>query len=211
MRNLVLLAVLLLSAFFSFGQKNDSEVKYLHIKFREIPSAEIRVTWERQGITLLEYLPGKMFTAKVVPSAQKILGLSSIVEKSYEITAEQKLHPNLAGQGIFPGWAFDEDGNVRVNLVLYDVSDQQYAFDQIEALGYAFWEGNNNDRIVSVRLPEQDLLKVAALDYVRFIEAASPDPEPENYTGRTYTRGNVIASDHPMGRHYNGQGIVIGH
>jgi len=51
--------------------------------------------------------------------------------------------------------------------------------------------------------------KLIELPVVMYIEEVYPDPEPENYTGRTLHRSNYIASDYSAGRHYDGTGVSI--
>jgi hypothetical protein len=212
MRNLVLLTAFICAVILSFGQNiGNEDVKYLHIQFHEIPSEEVKTSWEKHGIKLLQYVPEYTFTAKVKASTIKTLEMSSLVASHYEQAAGLKIHPTLSGNGAFPDWILDEENNFRLNIVLYDAADKAMASEAFEQMGYGFWDGNRINGIVSVRIPEQDLWDVAALDFVSFIEPADSDPVPENQTGATFIKSNVIASDHPMGRQYNGKGIVIGH
>jgi hypothetical protein len=212
MRNLVLLVAFIGAAFLSFGQNTEEkDIQYLHIQFHEIPSDEVKASWEKHGITLLEYIPEKIFTAKVKSVTVKTLEMSSLVA-SFDVQPDEiKLHPRLTGNGEFPTWAIDEDGDIRVNVILYDEADYAMASEILEQMGYGAWDGVKTDKIVSVRVPKQDLLKIAALDFVFRIDPASPDPVPLNHTGSTFIKSNMIASDHPQGLHYTGKGIVIGH
>ncbi|MFH1937684.1 MAG: S8 family serine peptidase [Bacteroidota bacterium] len=41
------------------------------------------------------------------------------------------------------------------------------------------------------------------------MEPIYPEPEPENYTGRTLHRTSAIATDYGAGRHYNGTGVHV--
>ena len=74
---------------------------------------------------------------------------------------------------------------------------------------FFFFQAEDGIRDYDVTGVQTCALPICQLPYVSFIEPVDPPSLPENKTGRTLHRSNVINAEYPTGRHYNGEGINI--
>ncbi|MBE0640714.1 MAG: S8 family serine peptidase, partial [Bacteroidales bacterium] len=70
-------------------------------------------------------------------------------------------------------------------------------------------QGYNNDRIRTIRVERNALNTIAALPFISYITAVGPQDEPENYSGKTLHRSNVLSSQYVTGRKYDGSGVNV--
>ena len=66
-----------------------------------------------------------------------------------------------------------------------------------------------NAHSIILSLSISEIEKIAENSFVHFIAPIDPPSYPENKTGRTLHRSNVINAEYTSGRHYNGEGINI--
>ncbi|HYE80115.1 MAG TPA: S8 family serine peptidase, partial [bacterium] len=80
----------------------------------------------------------------------------------------------------------------------------------VEATGASIEELHPQDATLIVRIqPGAALSQLAATPGITFIEPVAPPPTPDDTPSRSNHRSNVIDTDMPMGRHYNGQGVHV--
>ena len=102
----------------------------------------------------------------------------------------------------------------RKELLLNVVMVQQFDFNKLcsdlKNLRLDITERHSITHKVSIKIHEDELSELVEKPYVFFVEPIDQPALPENYTGRTLHRSNVIASDFAGGLHYDGTGISIG-
>jgi hypothetical protein len=181
---------------------------YRMVQFYSIPAETQRKAIEQTGLKLLHYLPRNTYFVSFPegydPSQLKNKNIRSILP----VDAAYKLTPALAS-GNYPSWAIPAEGQLDL-IVNY--------FSDIPALAARFALAEQKITIlgsydfsykITVRIKASDLQKLASLPFISYIEPIDPPSEPEDITGRSSHRSNVIASDFASGRHYDGTGVNI--
>ncbi|HHG86260.1 MAG TPA: T9SS type A sorting domain-containing protein [Bacteroidetes bacterium] len=177
------------------------------IQFYATPGQLQRAEMEAAGLKFLDYIPGHAFLV-AIPQHFDLARLRAFqVRGVHTLKASHKLKRNLKDRPL-PAWAVKVKGKVDVEVNFFPHLDQSLVRARLLQQGWEIRE-NTYPGTVPVRVPESQLEALAALPFVSFVEPISPPAEPENYTGRTLHRSNMAASDHPMGRHYDGTGVVV--
>jgi hypothetical protein len=178
------------------------------VQFYEIPGQQEKDILKNAGVELLDYLPDRAYFAALkndlVASAIKNMGIRSIVD----VETDYKLAPMLYEEN-YPGHALLEDGRIRLLVSYYPNLDPTQVVESLIAEGLLVTDRDDFGKFVYVVAPVSEIRIIAALPFVVFVEPVSPEPEPENYTGRTLHHTNVIASDYVTGRHYDGTGVHV--
>jgi PKD repeat protein len=68
-------------------------------------------------------------------------------------------------------------------------------------------EGTQNG-FIQVRVRQDALQDVASLPFIQTLELVPPPGEQEDTKGRSLHRSNVLDSEHPLGKKYNGEGVT---
>ncbi len=183
---------------------------YGWLQFQDIPDAEDQQVLSATGVTLLGYLPRHTYLVKIAPgtSTQSI----SKVGGRYFIQpdASLKLHAALQDLSTAPAHMITADGNWEVNIIPYDtLYARQMTVLALETAGISIKEQPFTNRITAI-IPPDALTTIAALPWVYLIEPGDYPAEPDNYTARTLTRSNAIATDYGAGRQYTGTGVTVG-
>lgn len=161
------------------------------------------------GIDLLSYVPCNTYVA-TWPKGTDLnildrLGATAVIQPRGLV----KRHLSIRSASSVPEHALTGDGAVMVHATLYSADDRGALVERAEHLGWTIRDDGRPDHIVSLTIKPRDLARLADLPSVLFIEPVDPPSEPENLTGSTLARSNVISD--PLGRAYDGSGIVIGH
>lgn len=176
------------------------------IQFYQTPTAAEKAAFSATGARLIAYIPQRAFLVALPQGYDRAQLTSFNVRGVHRLTVDHKLKQNLVDRPL-PVWAVNATGTVDVEVNFFPlVSEAEVRArlgTDLELLDNAY-KGT-----VSLRLPTHRLEEVAALPYVSFVEPINPPAEKENKTGRTLHRANVIASDHPLGRQYDGTGVVV--
>ena len=117
------------------------------------------------------------------------------------------IHPKLQN-GKTPDWAKDGD-NAMLEVLLYKDVNLALAFEQLKANSFNVKEINTYAHVFIISTAISNLEKLANNPFVHFIAPIDPPSYPENKSGRTLHRSNVINAEYTSGRHYNGDGINI--
>jgi PKD repeat protein len=67
-------------------------------------------------------------------------------------------------------------------------------------------EGTQNG-ILQLRIAQDQIETVAALPFVQWLEQEPPPSQKEDLNGRSLHRANLLDSEHPLGKKYNGEGV----
>mgnify|MGYP006273706065 CR=1 FL=1 len=161
------------------------------------------------GIDLLSYVPCNTYVA-AWPKGTDLdvldrLGATAIVQPRGMV----KRHLSLRSTSAVPDHALSGDGELMVHATLFRAADRSALVDRADRLGWTVRDDGRPDHVLSLTIKPRDLGRLADLPSVLFIEPVDPPSEPENRTGATLARSNVISD--PLGRAYDGRGIVIGH
>jgi len=178
------------------------------LQFQEIPSAPDRKILEQAGFHFLDYLPERAYIISFDPAADLSLLGQFHARALLSMQAGWKIHPML-DQAPLPAWAVPQPGEVDVVVSLYrDVSFDK-ALQALQAVAKEFLHQSSFGKTVTLRISDADIGTLAAMPFVSFIEPVDPPSEPENYTGRTLHRVNVLNTSFAGGRKYDGTGVKV--
>ncbi len=181
---------------------------YKIIQFNEIPTHAERNLLQTSGIELLDYIPHFGYFASFSMDYNPNVLIQSKARSIIEITPAIKLAPMLFEES-YPDHALRGDGKIKLLLTPFMGIDHEKAISMLQADGFEVnsREADGNYYYVTVGLDKIE--KLASFAFVNYLEPIYPNPEPENYTGRTLHRSNAIANDFSTGRNYDGTGVNV--
>jgi len=178
------------------------------IQFYEIPSGDVKNLLREAGVTLLGYLPRNAYFAAFNQDFNAGMLTGAGIRSIWTIDVDCKLSPDLY-EGNIPDHAILEDGTVNVLVNYYSNLDPDQVVGALQGQGLTVIQRDDFGHYINAAVSQNEIRAIAALPFVVFMEPVYPNPEPENYTGRTLHRTNAIATDHGAGRHYDGTGVIV--
>ena len=180
--------------------------KYFIVQFHSVPSNPEKEILRQSGVELLEYLPLHAFIATIINPSQsslKRLNIRSIVP--FDIN--HKLSKAVLNSEN-PSWAIS--GN-KIDLMVETHLDVPMSVfvNYLQSEGFIILTENPTAEYLEVRIPKNKLNKLASADLIKSIAYIPAPPEKEDERGRTLHRANMLDSEHPMGRKYDGAGVSI--
>lgn len=181
---------------------------YRLIQFNSIPTAEQRSALEQTGVKLLHYLPRNAYFASI-PAGYDRSRLSGFnIHSINEVKPAWKLTSNLL-QGDYPAWAIPSQGQLDLIINYYPGIPLEKVKEGLAQNKMIFVKAYGFSNRITVRINDSQLLQLASLPFVSYIEPVDPPAEPENQVGRTDHRSNYVATDYASGRHYDGTGVKV--
>ncbi len=181
---------------------------FKYIQFFEIPSKLVRNSMELEGIKFLDFIPDYAYAIAIPSGFEVNLFHGYNIRCILPILRDYKLSPSLLDKD-YPDWALR--GNNEMDIIVSYYST--VSIDKVNLLkGGLIKEILQEDKIAKTQIARvsiDDIHDMAALPYVSYVEAVYPVPEPENYTGKSLHRSNVVNSDYSSGRHYDGTGVNV--
>lgn len=178
------------------------------IQFTRIPDQQEKELLKSAGIELMAYLPTNAWFAAIDKSYDHTILGTMPVRAFLPVESRFKMDVSIS-DGPIPAHAMRESGRVALNVGYYPVISPEQAVSLLaeKALSPVFHDtfGKYFEVVISVN----DIDALAEESWVMYLEPVAPEPEPENYTGRTLHHGNAIATDMLNGRHYDGSGVQV--
>ncbi|MDX2136032.1 MAG: S8 family serine peptidase [Saprospiraceae bacterium] len=184
---------------------NGMYVRYL--RFDQLPDGEERKLAVEQGLQWIGYVHPNTYLAAIPQSFDLSRLANGKLRSVMPVDPEWKLARSLREKPWEP-WAMDGD-KLKVKLKVYPHISFESAASWLAAEGVAIHKEAPRDRLLTVAIPEADLLRIAALPYVQFMERIPPPGTPEDVNGRSIHRSNALDSDSPLGKRYNGAGVRV--
>ncbi|MES1214365.1 MAG: S8 family serine peptidase [Bacteroidota bacterium] len=186
------------------------EKTFAVIQFEKIPTIDERKQLQQSGIELLDYIPNNAYTVTITGSLNTTILTQLKARAVIELTAEQKIQPELA-QRIFPPWASRTTGTVDVLIRFpksfsYETVNEELRQRNFDIISNVF----KSYRVVSLRIASPRLNELALLPFIEYVEAVPHESQPLNNKGTVNARTNVMRSALPGGRNLRGEGVVIG-
>lgn len=176
------------------------------IQFNEIPGENVIRDLSDNGIRLIQYIPNNAYTAQIDIDAKLKSLERSNVRSVVRIESQWKISDDLATGNIAEhAWINGSDINVVVKY--HKGLSSQSVVDHLTSAGFELLNRYDYGNWVQVRLPESKINDLAQYPYVDHFDIVAPPSVPDDTRGRSLHRSNVISSDMPMGRHYDGTGV----
>jgi len=179
---------------------------YRLIQFKDIPSAEKKSAMRQSGIVLLDYMPRNAFVAAIPDGYNRSLLSGYGIRSIYRMEGYQKINRNLFDET--PSWAKTVKGYADIRVLYYGNIGEADILALAASKGKVLQHVALN-HVISLRIPENELRMIASLPWVYYMESIAPPSTADDTKGRSLHRSNVINTDMPMGRHYNGSGVSV--
>ena len=181
---------------------------YRFIQFNHLPSEEQKASLRRLGIELYNYIPHNTYMASIPAGLDMSTVSAENIISVFPIAAVHKLDKQLA-MGSYPEWAMA--GKRKIELVVThhpNINHEQVK----ELLAQSGIETDHSLKLIDayrITVDTADIMKIAALPFIYFVELTDGAPIPENLVGRTNHRSNFLAPDYGNGLKYNGAGVHV--
>jgi len=184
---------------------NGKYVRY--IRSERLFSARERHTLNEAGVSVLEYIQFGVYLVSI-PAAYDLGQLEKLQVKSIlPVEPVWKLARNLR-EPPFGDWAVSGNRLV-VNIRLYPHADMDDVADFCRQNGLEIRQTGAHAHFVQVLIPQDNIEDIAALPFVQYMELLPPPAEPEDTRGRSLHRSNLMDSDAPTGKKFNGEGVGV--
>lgn len=195
----------------SYNSSVDNIVDGYHykiIQFYSLPGKEDRIAIKGMGIRFLDYIPNKAFII-AIPAYFDLKKLSKYDVRSIShIENEYKQDPYILDKN-YPLWAMYNREQIDLMVTFY--SDIQFT-SGTKSIASSVQKVMLDDPLSNVQIVRvniDDIEGIIASPLVYFVEPHYKAGEPENTTGKTLHRSNVLDSEYETGRHYDGTGIKV--
>jgi PKD repeat protein len=178
-----------------------------YVQFSHVLTDAERTTLENTGARIAGYVDFGAYEL-VLPigydfSVAGTLGAQSMMTPQ----ANWRLHHNLIERPL-GAWAVQGDAVDVVLQVYPHIGIERGAVLAREANMRLLEKGNQNG-CIWVRIQQSDIEAHARLPWVKWIEQIPPPDQKDDLNGRSLHRSNLLDSDHPLGRKFDGTGVKV--
>ena len=189
----------------------EKDPRYMILHFSRIPNAERQATMASAGIQLLSYLPQNAFLTSL-PAGFDLGHLSTFeVENVIRIQPEFKLSSPLS-KDFYPEYCLVDNNKVRLHVLGYPGTNPALLASSLREANIEVLESvedrspDNHQRHIEIILPKEDVLSLAALPFVHFIDLPLAETTPTGFKGRAGDRVNMMNAP---GSGLDGSGVNI--
>jgi len=179
---------------------------YVTVKFDEIPSAKKIAQSE---IKLLSYQGNNTYSV-AIPSYSNKNSLSKIGINFIDKPTKSKKISSALLEKRYPEWMLKQKGKIDVAIIFYDQLSEEKIDRLISAYNGEVLRKIDKNKIVTIRIEEEKLLKIAAFPLVAHIDVIESPLFPLNHESEVISKANVVHSNLPGGKNLKGSGVVIG-
>ncbi len=196
------------AGFDATGEQAIDGYFYKIIQFRGIPAHTEVLDMEASGLQFLEYIPNKAYIVAIPAAYDMASLLDRNVRNISDIIPEFKQDMYLLDKD-YPEWALRGDGQIDLVVSYYRNLPFDATTMELSPLVRDVIQNDPLGNFQVLRVDVSDIDAIIALPQVCFVEPFYPDGEPENYTGKTLHRSNVLDSQYETGRHYDGSDVKV--
>ncbi len=180
---------------------------YRYLQLKRLPTDEERETLEQKGIRFLGYVPANTYIVSVPAAFDWASPIVPEVRSVSRITGQNKLDEYLS-EGKIPEW-IKRGGGIELVLLHHTDLQTEEVVSWLEAKGATVLHALKEQKGLRIAIASTAIQSFASLPYVSYLEAADPEPQPDNLVGRTDHRSNVLAADFDAGLHFDGTGVSV--
>jgi len=180
---------------------------YRLVQFYEMPTPALHQRIKDTGIALLDYIPNKAYIASIPKniSTSKLKALN--IRSIFQINKKWKQSDDVRYQS-FGDWATNK-GWIDLSVRYHKNISKENIVSKFEQQGIEILKAPDFIHIVQIRVEISDIDYIIDLPYVSYVDQITDPGSPEDNLGRGLHRTNMIDTDYPSGRHYNGEGVKI--
>jgi hypothetical protein len=165
--------------------------QYVTVQFYSLPGQSTKERLKAAGIILIDYIPNLAFTialpSGIDPEVLRSFGIRSV----FQFHTTQKAMP-LVLSGPVPEYAVKEPGFADINVLTYEKMNRVDVAEAFKNTGAEIINETPVFRTFTIRIPTQNISRLAELAFVQWIEFIDPPNQPENLPGRTLHRANIL-------------------
>jgi PKD repeat protein len=182
---------------------NNMFVRY--VQFTSVLKSAQREFLQKEGILIIGYIDYGTYLL-ALPQKYDLSQLASYGARSI-VKPEPlwKMHKNLKERPLGK-WAV-QDNQIDVVLQIYPLLTIPEGAEMCRKEGFTVLETGNQNGYVLVRMDQEELEAAAALPFIQWMEIKPAPGIKEDINGRSLHRSNLLDSDHPLGKKFNGQGV----
>ncbi len=189
------------------AEEISQNLYFRYLQFQEIPTELARREMSGAGLQFFGYVSFGTYLVGI-PTNFDLNFLKKYKPRSLAaVQSDWKIAPSLREKP-FGEWA-KRGEKIEVVLQTYPHISISEAAKMCRERGIVVsFEGNQNG-ILQVEIFPDEIAEIAAMQFVRWLELIAPPGQPEDTGGRSIHRSNLLDSDSPMGRKYNGAGLAV--
>lgn len=177
------------------------------IQFYETPNQSVQDRFRNANLKLLEYIPHRTylfyFPANTPIDFLRSNGVRGIIplEASFKISKELNYPP-------FEWWAMDGN-NIKVTLQFHQNASLELFKNELEKLQIQIMQEYKNSNLIDLSIPDNCLIELANLPFVKWIELIVPPDVKDDSRGRSLHRANSLDPQTNVGVNYTGMGVGV--
>ena len=180
---------------------------YRLVQFNDIPTTAEHQRIKDAAIELLDYIPNKAYIASIPVGISKTKLADLNIRTILKIKKQWKQSEEVQTRH-FGAWAVNRN-LVDLSIRYHKNLNSEYIVRKLETHGAQIINAPDFIHLVEIRIPISKINALLNLPFISYISQVSDPGEPEDDTARSLHRSNLVASDFPMGRHYDGTGVKI--
>jgi hypothetical protein len=190
--------------------KGNRAVKgYYIIQFSEIPTQEVRATFAKKGIRLIDYLSNGAYFANLDVSTALAEASSINVRSIVEIRPDYKIAAAFDNE--IPDYARASKGLVKVVVSFYNDVEKETVEQDLSAFSNEKYAYDHQFKQAYLSVKQTALLDLASIPSVQSVNLIDPPMVLENKEGRNVHKANILSSTIPgLGYGLTGKGVTVG-
>jgi len=181
---------------------------YCILQFHQIPSQSEKERMKNTDIRFLDYIPNNAYIISSPLRFERDHFRGNNIRSITAFKAEYKLSIDLLNKD-YPEWAIKDNGRIELIINYFRDISADAVEKELRNMGIEIIRKHDHAQYFEVLVNINNIEKISNSPFIVFIEAAYEPGKPENYTGRTLHRSNVLASEYAGGRKYNGTGMKV--
>ena len=174
-----------------FQQSLFNNKHYVTIQFNSLPGQAAKASIGAAGIQLIDYIPNLAFTAAIPAGIDPASLRSFDIRSVFQFSSDQKAMPAVLN-GPVPFYATKEPGYADINVLTYEKMNRADISEAFNNTGAVIIAETAVFRTFTVRIPAENINRLAELAFVQWLEFIDPPNQPDNLPGRTLHRANVL-------------------
>jgi len=178
-----------------------------YIQLEKIMNAKERAAFEATGARIVGYVQFGAYLV-LLPQSFNFQKIEAFLPRSVlPVNPEWKMARSLR-EPPFGAWAMHGDF-IDVNLQIYPSLRIAEGAALCRSNGLDVLKEGTQNGLVQLRIHKDHISAVAALPFVQYLELVPPPGQKEDTRGRSLHRSNLVASDAPLGKKYDGAGVGV--
>ncbi len=178
-----------------------------YIQLEKIMNAEERAAFEAAGARVIGYVQFGAYLV-LLPQNFDFQKIENFAPRSVmPVKPEWKMARSLR-EPPYGAWAVRGD-YIDVNIQLYPSLRIAEGAALCRNHGFEVLKEGIQNGFVQLRIHKDRVGEVALLPFVQYLELVPPPGEKEDTRGRSLHRSNLVASDAPLGKKYDGTGVGV--